>query len=130
MLSLEKKQLFGNSTELKNAILFNQVHVPHFNYVGDSILGYQAHLGAGAIISNVRADKKKIAITCYDKKIDTELEKFGAILGDFVEIGCGAVLNPGSIIGKHTNIYPLSSVRGVIPEKSIYKNQNEIVKKI
>lgn len=108
----------------------NQVHVPHYNYIGDSILGYKAHLGAGAIISNVRADKKLVTISYNGKKIETMLHKFGAILGDNVEIGCGAVLNPGTIIGRNATIYPLSSVRGVIKENSIYKNQNEIVNKI
>lgn len=126
----EKKLWFGNSTELKNVILFNQVHVPHFNYVGDSILGYQAHMGAGAIISNIKADKKRITITYENQKVETNLQKFGAILGDYVEIGCGAVLNPGSMIGRNTNVYPLSLVRGVIQENSIYKNEKEIVNKI
>lgn len=119
----------GNSTELKNVILFNKVQVPHYNYVGDSILGYKAHMGAGSITSNVKSDKKLVVIKNGKEKIETNRKKVGAMLGDNVEIGCGSVLNPGTVIGKNSNIYPLSSVRGVIPEKSIYKNKNEIVKK-
>ena len=119
----------GNSTELKNVILFNKVQVPHYNYVGDSILGYKSHMGAGSITSNVKSDKKLVVIKNKEEQIETGLKKFGAMLGDEVEVGCGSVLNPGTVIGKHTNIYPLSSVRGVVPEKSIYKNQNEIVEK-
>ena len=119
----------GNSTELKNVILFNKVQVPHYNYVGDSILGYKSHMGAGSITSNVKSDKKLVVIKNKEEQIETGLKKFGAMLGDEVEVGCGSVLNPGTVIGKHTNIYPLSSVRGVFPEKSIYKNQNEIVEK-
>lgn len=119
----------GNSTELKNAILFNNVQVPHYNYVGDSILGYKAHMGAGSILSNVRSDKKLVIIKNGNEKIETGIKKIGAMLGDKVEVGCGSVLNPGTVIGKKTNIYPLSSVRGVIPKSSIYKNQNEIVLK-
>ena len=119
----------GNSTELKNVILFNGVQVPHYNYVGDSILGYKAHMGAGSITSNVKSDKKLIVVKNGKDKIETGIKKFGAMLGDGVEIGCGTVLNPGSVVGKNASIYPLSSVRGVIPENSIYKNQNEIVKK-
>ena len=117
----------GNSTELKNVILFNKVQVPHYNYVGDSILGYKAHMGAGSVTSNVKSDKTIVKVKFQDKIIETGLKKFGAILGDKVEIGCGSVLNPGSIIGKNTNIYPLSSIRGFVRENSIYKNQNEIV---
>lgn len=120
----------GNSTELKNVILFNKVQVPHYNYVGDSILGYKAHMGAGSITSNVKSDKKLVVVKTDKEKIETGLKKFGAMLGDEVEVGCGSVLNPGTVIGKHTNIYPLSSVRKVVPENSIYKNQNEIVEKI
>ncbi len=119
----------GNSTELKNVILFNNVQVPHYNYVGDSILGYKSHLGAGSIISNVKSDKKLVVIKYLDEKIETNLKKVGAMIGDNVEVGCGSVLNPGTIIGKNSNIYPLSSVRGVVPENSIYKNQNEIIQK-
>ena len=120
----------GNSTELKNVILFNKVQVPHYNYVGDSILGYKAHMGAGAITSNVKSDKKLVIVKNNTEEIETGLKKFGAMIGDNVEVGCGSVLNPGSVIGKNTNIYPLSSVRGVVPENSIYKNKNEIVEKM
>lgn len=119
----------GNSTELKNVILFNKVQVPHYNYVGDSILGYKAHMGAGAITSNVKSDKKLVVIKNGTDKMETGLKKVGAMLGDNVEVGCGSVLNPGTIIGKNSNIYPLSSVRGVVPENSIYKCKSEIVDK-
>lgn len=119
----------GNSTELKNVILFNKVQVPHYNYVGDSILGYKAHMGAGSITSNVKSDKKLVVVKNKEEKIETGLKKFGAMLGDNVEIGCGSVLNPGTVIGKNTNVYPLSLVRGVVPSNSIYKKQNEIVEK-
>ena len=119
----------GNSTELKNVILFNKVQVPHYNYVGDSILGYKSHMGAGSITSNVKSDKKLVIVKNGKEQIETGLKKFGAMLGDEVEVGCGSVLNPGTVIGKHTNIYPLSSIRGVVPEHSIYKNKNEIVEK-
>lgn len=120
----------GNSTELKNVILFNKVQVPHYNYVGDSILGYKSHMGAGSITSNVKSDKKLVIVKNGKEQIETGLKKFGAMLGDEVEVGCGSVLNPGTVVGKHTNIYPLSSIRGAVPEHSIYKNQNEIVEKI
>lgn len=120
----------GNSTELKNVILFNKVQVPHYNYVGDSILGFKAHLGAGAITSNVKSDKKLVIVKNGKEQIETGIKKFGAMLGDNVEVGCGSVLNPGSVIGSNSNIYPLSSVRGVIAKNSIYKNKNEIVEKI
>ena len=119
----------GNSTELKNVILFNKVQVPHYNYVGDSILGYKSHMGAGSITSNVKSDKKLVVVKDGKEKIETGLKKFGAMIGDEVEVGCGSVLNPGTVIGKNSNIYPLSSVRKVVPENSIYKNQNEIVEK-
>ena len=119
----------GNSTELKNVILFNNVQVPHYNYVGDSILGYKSHMGAGSITSNVKSDKKLVIVKNGKEQIETGLKKFGAMVGDNVEVGCGSILNPGSVIGKNTNIYPLSSVRGVVAENSIYKNQNEIVNK-
>lgn len=119
----------GNSTELKNVILFNSVQVPHYNYVGDSILGYKSHMGAGSITSNVKADKTLVIVKEKEEQIETGLKKFGAMLGDYVEVGCNSVLNPGSVIGRHTNIYPLSMVRGVIGENSIYKNKNEIVEK-
>ena len=125
-----KNSVVGNSTELKNVILFNNVQVPHYNYVGDSILGYKSHMGAGSITSNVKSDKKLVVVRNGDERIETGLKKFGAMLGDNVEVGCGSVLNPGSIIGKNTNIYPLSSVRGTINENSIYKNQGEIVYKV
>lgn len=119
----------GNSTELKNVILFNKVQVPHYNYVGDSILGFKAHMGAGSITSNVKSDKKLIIVKSENEEIETGLKKFGAMIGDEVEVGCGTVLNPGTVIGKNSNIYPLSSVRKVVPPNSIYKNQNEIIQK-
>jgi len=119
----------GNSTELKNVILFDRVQVPHYNYVGDSILGYKSHFGAGVITSNVKSDSTLVSVTCDDEKLETGLKKFGAILGDMVEIGCNAVLNPGTVIGTKTNIYPLSMVRGFVPANSIYKKQGEIVEK-
>lgn len=119
----------GNSTELKNVILFNKVQVPHYNYVGDSILGYKAHMGAGSITSNVKSDKKLVVIKTPEGPVETGLKKFGAMLGDEVEVGCGTVLNPGSVVGSHTNIYPLSSVRGFVPAGSIYKKQGEVVEK-
>ena len=119
----------GNSTELKNVILFNKVQVPHYNYVGDSILGFKAHMGAGSITSNVKSDKKLITIKGPDCNIDTGIKKIGAFLGDNVEVGCGSVLNPGTIVGRESNIYPLSSVRGFIPAGSIYKKQGEVVTK-
>lgn len=124
-----KNAVVGNSTELKNCILFNNVQVPHFNYVGDSILGYKVHLGAGSIISNLKSDKSEIHIKCESKSINTNLIKFGAIVGDNSEIGCNSVLNPGTIIGKNVTVYPLCSVRGVIPDDSIYKEKNNINKK-
>lgn len=119
----------GNSTELKNVILFNKVQVPHYNYVGDSILGFKAHMGAGSITSNVKSDKKLVIVKNREEKVETGLKKFGAMLGDNVEVGCNSVLNPGTVVGKNSNIYPLSCVRGVIPENCIYKNKNEIVEK-
>lgn len=119
----------GNSTELKNVILFNQVQVPHYNYVGDSILGYKAHMGAGSITSNVKSDKTLVSISYQGKRVETGLKKMGAILGDYVEVGCNSVLNPGTIIGRQSNIYPLSMVRGFVKENSIYKKQGEIVEK-
>ena len=120
----------GNSTELKNVILFNNVQVPHYNYVGDSILGYKAHMGAGSITSNVKSDKKLVIVKDGKEEIETGLKKFGCMVGDNVEVGCGSILNPGSVIGRNTNIYPLSSVRGVIKPNSIYKKQSEIIEKI
>ena len=119
----------GNSVELKNVILFDNVQTPHYNYVGDSILGYYSHMGAGSITSNVKADKKNIIIKDEDMQIETGIKKFGAMLGDNVEIGCNTVLNPGTIIGKNTNVYPVSCVRGIIPENSIYKTNGKIVTK-
>lgn len=119
----------GNSTELKNVILFNSVQVPHYNYVGDSILGYRSHMGAGSITSNVKSDKTLVTIHAEGEKVETGRKKMGAILGDFVEVGCNSVLNPGTIIGSHSNIYPLSMVRGFVKDHSIYKKQGEVVEK-
>ena len=120
----------GNSTELKNVVLFNKVQVPHYNYVGDSVLGYKAHMGAGSITSNVKSDKKLVVVKSPEGQIETGIKKFGAMLGDEVEVGCGSVLNPGTVIGSHSNIYPLSSVRGFVPAHSIYKRQGEVVEKV
>lgn len=122
-----EKAVVGNSTELKNVILFDRVQVPHYNYVGDSILGHKSHMGAGAITSNVKADKTLVVLKFEDNIVETGLKKFGAILGDDVEIGCNSVLNPGTVIGKNSNVYPLSMVRGIVPANSIYKNTGEIV---
>ena len=119
----------GNSTELKNVVLFNKVQVPHYNYVGDSILGYKSHMGAGSITSNVKSDKKPVVVKTLRGNIETGMKKFGAMIGDEVEVGCGSVLNPGTVVGPHTNIYPLSSVRGFVPKNSIYKKQGEIAEK-
>lgn len=120
----------GNSTELKNVILFNHVQVPHYNYVGDSILGFYSHMGAGSITSNVKSDKKLVVVkSASGEKIETGLKKFGAMLGDHVEVGCNSVLNPGTVIGRSTNIYPTSCVRGVIPADSIFKSQDKIIKR-
>lgn len=119
----------GNSTELKNVILFDNVQVPHYNYVGDSILGYKAHMGAGSITSNVKSDKLLVKIHAEDGDIETGLKKTGAFVGDYVEVGCGSVLNPGTVAGRNSNIYPLSSVRGCVNENSIYKKQGEIITK-
>lgn len=121
--------IVGNSTEVKNSILFNKALAPHYNYVGDTILGHKAHMGAGSITSNVKSDKKLVVVKSETEKIETGLKKFGAMIGDEVEVGCGTILNPGTVVGKHSNIYPLSSVRKVVPANSIYKNQNEIVEK-
>ena len=125
-----KNAVVGNSTELKNVILFNNVQVPHYNYVGDSILGYRSHMGAGSITSNVKSDKTLVTVNCQGEKIATGLKKFGAILGDCVEVGCNSVLNPGSVVCPESNVYPLSMVRGVVPPKSIYKTASEIAKKL
>lgn len=119
----------GNSTELKNVILFNKVQVPHYNYVGDSILGYKAHMGAGSITSNVKSDKTLTTVKTPEGPIETGLKKFGAMLGDEVEVGCGSVLNPGTVVGKNTNIYPLSMVREFVPANSIYKKRGEVAEK-
>lgn len=127
-----KNSVVGNSTELKNVVIFNNVQVPHYNYVGDSILGYKSHMGAGSITSNVKSDKTLVVVKdSYDTKetIETGLKKFGAMLGDFVEVGCNSVLNPGTVIGSHSNIYPTSSVRGVVPSNSIFKDKDHVVKK-
>ena len=119
----------GNSVELKNVIIFDDVQVPHYNYVGDSILGYHSHMGAGSITSNVKADKTNVVIKSETDSIETGLKKVGAFLGDYAEIGCNSVLNPGTVIGRNSNVYPLSMVRGVVPANSIYKKKGEIVGK-
>lgn len=125
-----KGAVVGNSTELKNVILFNKVQVPHYNYVGDSILGYKAHMGAGSITSNVKSDKTLVVVRAGEESLETGLKKFGAMVGDQVEVGCNSVLNPGTVIGKEANIYPTSMVRGFIPAGTIYKRQGEIVTKL
>lgn len=127
-----KNTVVGNSTELKNVILFNNVQVPHYNYVGDSVLGYKSHMGAGSITSNVKSDKTLIVVKDIEngEKIETGLKKFGAMLGDNVEVGCNSVLNPGTVVCPESNVYPLSPVRGVVPPKSIFKSQDNIVKKV
>lgn len=119
----------GNSVELKNVILFDNVQTPHYNYVGDSILGYRAHMGAGSITSNVKSDKSLIVVHATGESLETGLKKFGAMLGDFVEVGCNSVLNPGTVIGRESNVYPLSSVRGVVPARHIYKSGGAVVPK-
>ena len=124
-----KGAVVGNSTELKNSILFDGVQVPHYNYIGDSILGYKAHTGAGTITSNLKSDKSLVTVLHNGKKVETGVKKFGAMLGDFVEVGCNSVLNPGSVVGRNTNVYPLSFVRGFIPENSIYKRLGEVAEK-
>ena len=124
-----KGAVVGNSTELKNVILFNKVQVPHYNYVGDSILGFKAHMGAGSITSNVKSDKTLVAVKNGDMEIETGLKKFGAMIGDYVEVGCNSVLNPGTVIGRNSNIYPVSMVRGYVPAGSIYKKRGEIAEK-
>lgn len=124
-----KNCVVGNSTEVKNAIIFDNAEVPHYNYVGDSILGYKSHMGAGGITSNVKSDKKNVVIRCGDESVETGLRKVGAFLGDHVEVGCNSVLNPGTVVGRNTNIYPLSSVRGVVPSNSIYKKDGTVVTK-
>ena len=124
-----ERAVVGNSTELKNVILFDRVQVPHYNYVGDSILGYCAHMGAGSITSNVKSDKKPVVVKAGDTRIETGRKKVGGMLGDHVEVGCGTVINPGSVIGRNTSIYPLSMIRGYVPADSVYKNQGEIAEK-
>lgn len=124
-----KGAVVGNSTELKNVVLFNKVQVPHYNYVGDSILGFKAHMGAGSITSNVKSDKTLVVIKGVEERIETGLKKVGAMLGDNVEVGCNSVLNPGTVIGRNSNVYPISCVRGVVPECSIFKNNGEIIAK-
>lgn len=124
-----KSAVVGNSTELKNVVLFNKVQVPHYNYVGDSVLGFKSHMGAGSITSNVKSDKTLVVVKSVDEKIETGLKKMGAMLADHVEVGCNSVLNPGTVIGRNSNIYPTSCVRGCIPANSIYKNEKEIVEK-
>ena len=119
----------GNSCELKNVILFDHVQTPHYNYVGDSILGYYSHMGAGSITSNVKSDKKLVVVHSSEENLETGLKKFGAMIGDYVEVGCNSVLNPGTVIGKNSNVYPLSRVRGLIPENSIYKDEGNVVEK-
>ncbi len=122
--------VIGNSSELKNCIIFDNAQVPHYNYIGDSILGYKSHLGAGAKTSNLKSDKTPVTIMADGEKIDTGLKKFGAVVGDNVEVGCNAILNPGTVIGRNTTVYPLSMVRGYIPGGSIYKKQGEIAEKM
>ena len=119
----------GNSCELKNVILFDHVQTPHYNYVGDSILGYYSHMGAGSITSNVKSDKKLVVVHNGTEQIATGLKKFGAMVGDYVEVGCNSVLNPGTVIGRHSNVYPTSCVRGVVPENSIWKNSGDVIQK-
>jgi NDP-sugar pyrophosphorylase family protein len=119
----------GNSVELKNVILFDHVQTPHYNYVGDSILGYYSHMGAGSITSNVKSDKKLVVVHNGTENIETGLKKFGAMLGDHVEVGCNSVCNPGTVIGRNSNVYPTSCVRGVVPENSIFKNSGDIIQK-
>lgn len=124
-----KKCVVGNSTELKNVILFNNVQVPHYNYVGDSVLGFKSHMGAGAVTSNVKSDKTLVVVKNGDERIETGLKKFGAMLGDEVEVGCNSVLNPGTVIGRHSNVYPTSSVRGFVPSNHIFKDPFHVVEK-
>ena len=125
-----ENSVVGNSTELKGSILFNCVQTPHYNYIGDSVLGYKSHTGAGVITSNLKSDKSMVTVLFEGDKLDTNRKKFGAIIGDNTEVGCNSVLNPGTILGRNTNVYPLSMVRGYVPENSIYKNQGEVCEKI
>lgn len=124
-----KGAVVGNSTELKNVVLFNKVQVPHYNYVGDSVLGFKSHMGAGSITSNVKSDKTLVVVKNGEEKIETGLKKMGAMLGDHVEVGCNSVLNPGTVIGRNSNVYPTSCVRGVIPAGHIFKRPGDVVKK-
>lgn len=124
-----KGAVVGNSTELKNCILFDNVQVPHYNYVGDSIYGYKSHTGAGVIASNLKSDKTFVTVSCDGQKVETGVKKFGAMIGDFVEVGCNSVMNPGTVIGRNSNVYPLSFVRGYVEESSIYKRLGEVVEK-
>jgi len=124
-----KGSVVGNSCELKNVVIFDKVEVPHYNYVGDSVLGYHAHMGAGAVTSNVKSDRKNVVVKSSSDQLPTDRKKVGAMLGDWVEVGCNSVLNPGTIIGRHSNVYPTSSVRGVIPANSIFKNADDVVAK-
>ncbi len=121
--------VIGNSVELKNVILFDHVQTPHYNYVGDSILGYFSHMGAGSITSNVKSDKKLVVVKSADEQIETGIKKFGAMLGDYVEVGCNAVCNPGTVLGRGVSVYPTSCVRGVIPENCIFKNDGTVVER-
>ena len=125
-----KNAVVGNSVELKNVVLFDNVQTPHYNYVGDSVLGYKSHMGAGSVTSNVKSDQTLVVVKNGEEKMETGLKKFGAMLGDHVEVGCNSVLNPGTVIGRHSNVYPTSCVRGVIPENSIWKNTGVVVSKI
>lgn len=124
-----KNAVVGNSTELKNCILFDNVQVPHYNYVGDSIYGYKSHTGAGVIASNLKSDKSLVTVMCDGEKVETNVKKFGAMIGDFVEVGCNSVMNPGTVVGRNSNVYPLSFVRGYVEENSIYKRLGEVVEK-
>ena len=124
-----KKCVIGNSTEVKNAIIFDNCEVPHYNYVGDSVLGFHAHMGAGSILSNIKADKKNVTIAFDGEKVPTGLRKMGAVLGDWVDLGCNSVCYPGSVIGRKTNLYPLSFVRGFVPADRVYKKQGEVAEK-
>lgn len=124
-----KNAVVGNSTELKNCVLFDNVQVPHYNYVGDSIYGYKSHTGAGVIASNLKSDKTLVTVMCDGEKVETNVKKFGAMIGDFVEVGCNSVMNPGTVIGRNSNVYPLSFVRGYVEENSIYKRLGEVVEK-
>lgn len=122
-----KNAVVGNSVEVKNSLLFDGVQTPHYNYVGDSVLGYKSHMGAGSITSNVKSDKSLVVVKFGDERVETQRKKFGAVLGDFVEVGCNSVLNPGTVLGRHSTVYPTSSVRGVVPENAIFKDKDNIV---